>query len=135
MNQHQICPKCRFDLGHPMESCHACGVVFSKIAQRRSVERPLPAYRDELLLRCHSSGVAARTANAQFRQHIGMLFARRASSVEGRFCSPCVNKHFWTMTTVTLAVGWLGTISFFIAPAYIIMNIGQFASAKKQLAA
>jgi hypothetical protein len=53
---------------------------------------------------------------------------RCPSTLEGELCKSCVNKNFWKMTLITLAVGWLGVISLVIAPIFIIMNIVQYIS-------
>jgi hypothetical protein len=44
-----------------------------------------------------------------------------------------VTKHFWSCTLITLAVGWLGTISLILAPIYVVTNIVAFIKAKGQL--
>ncbi len=78
--------------------------------------------------RCQSCGAIAPTRYVDFKQNIGMLVARRHSTVAGNLCKPCVHQHFWKMTGTTLAVGWIGQISIFIAPIFVVNNVVRYVS-------
>jgi hypothetical protein len=71
--------------------------------------------------------------NATFRQNVGALLARFEKRFSGNMCGACVSKHFWSCTLITVAVGWLGTISLILAPIYVVTNIVAFIKAKSQL--
>jgi len=58
-----------------------------------------------------------------FDQHIGAIYLRFHQKYEGFFCKSCTTKYFLKATLITLGVGWLGIISIFLAPCYIIGNI------------
>jgi len=78
---------------------------------------------------CQVCGVEAPTKYVEYYQNVGMLVARQMNSIKGSLCKNCVHGKFWKMTGVTLAVGWLGTISFFLAPIFIIMNLIRYLGA------
>lgn len=78
--------------------------------------------------RCQACGALAPTRYVDFRQNVGMLVARRSKTVAGQLCKPCVHQHFWKMTGTTLAVGWLGRISAFMTPVYVVNNVIRYVS-------
>jgi hypothetical protein len=78
--------------------------------------------------RCHACGAIAPTRFVDFKQNVGMLVMRRSTNYCGEFCKPCVHKHFWKATGTTLAVGWLGRISMFVAPVYVVNNIVRYVA-------
>ncbi len=78
--------------------------------------------------RCHACGAIAPTRFVDFKQNIGMVVMRRSVTYCGEFCKPCVHKHFWKATGTTLAVGWLGRISLFVAPVFIVNNIVRYVA-------
>lgn len=78
--------------------------------------------------RCQACGAVAPTRYVDFKQNIGMLVVRRHKTVAGNLCKPCVHHHFWSMTGTTLAVGWLGQISLFIAPIFVINNVIRYVA-------
>jgi hypothetical protein len=75
---------------------------------------------------CQSCGVEAPTKYVAFYQNIGALVMRFSKSIEGNLCKSCIHKHFWTMTPITLLIGWLGTISVIIAPFLVLNNIFRY---------
>jgi hypothetical protein len=75
---------------------------------------------------CDGCGAEAPTKYVTFHQNIGMLVARRHSTVEGKLCKNCIHSNYWKMTMTTLTVGWLGRLSFFIAPAFIVTNTVRY---------
>ena len=121
----------------PAEACPACGVIFAKYnsasldARPRTMSGSIPSAMP--MQRCQICGATGKTAEVHFRQNVGMLFARRMSSVQGSLCRNCISDRFWKMTLTTLAVGWLGMISLIIAPIFIIMNIVSFARSRSAL--
>lgn len=76
---------------------------------------------------CHVCGANAPTENVAFHQNIGMVIMRQTKHVEGDLCRRCIDSHFWPFTVTTLLIGWLGVISLFIAPIYIVINVYHFA--------
>ena len=62
----------------------------------------------------------------EFHQNIGMLFRRSSKSIKAKLCKKCINKYFWDYTLTTLAVGWFGTISFFVTPVFIVNNTFRY---------
>ena len=131
------CPKCRFTLDSPAESCPACGVVFAKLGQS-SARRQTPdsgfVTRETFGPRCQSCGSTGKTVLAHFRQNVGMLVARQEKHIEGNLCRACTGKYFWQLTLTTAAVGWLGTVSLIVAPIYVIMNIATYVRSLGELA-
>ena len=75
---------------------------------------------------CQVCGVEAPTRYVEFYQNIGALFMRFRRSIRGNLCKSCIHSKFWTMTSITLAVGWLGLISLIIAPIFIINNLSRY---------
>jgi hypothetical protein len=78
---------------------------------------------------CQSCGIEAPTKYAEFNQNIGALVMRYSRKIKGNLCKRCVHKYFWKTTLITLAVGWLGTISIIIAPFFVLMNVCRYLGA------
>src|SRR5437762_361868 len=81
-----------------------------------------------VLMICQACGVEAATKYVSFHQNIGALVVRFSRSMEGYLCKSCIHKHFWSMTTTTLFLGWWGTISFIVTPFFLLNNIGRYLS-------
>jgi len=77
-------------------------------------------------MRCQCCGCHGPTKYVEFYQNIGALVMRFGKEMKANLCKPCINKYFWEMTLITLAVGWLGMISLILAPIFIILNIVNF---------
>lgn len=75
---------------------------------------------------CQHCGIEAPTKYVAFYQNIGALVMRFTKSVEGNLCKPCIHKNFWSMTGITLLIGWLGTISLILAPIFVLNNIFRY---------
>lgn len=75
---------------------------------------------------CQSCGIQAPTKQVTFYQNIGLLILRLTLTVEGEFCKPCVHTKFWTASGITAVCGWWGVISFFVTPAFLILNTIQY---------
>ena len=75
---------------------------------------------------CQDCGVESPTKFVAFYQNIGALIIRFPSSIEGYLCKSCIHRHFWTMTGITLVLGWWGTISFIVTPFFLLNNIGRY---------
>ena len=75
---------------------------------------------------CQVCGVEAPTRYVEFYQNIGAVFMRFRRSIRGNLCRDSIHSRFWTMTSITLAVGWLGLISLIIAPIFIINNLSRY---------
>lgn len=78
--------------------------------------------------RCQVCGVSAPTKHVEFHQNVGMLVMRTHRTVRGNLCKSCIHQKFWKMTGITLAVGWLGTISLILAPIFVISNTVRYLS-------
>jgi hypothetical protein len=72
---------------------------------------------------CEECGVKAETREVTFYQNIGALIVRFSSTAEGHMCKSCIHKHFWSMTGVSLLLGWWGVISFLLNPFLILNNV------------
>jgi hypothetical protein len=77
-------------------------------------------------MRCEVCGVEAETRHVTFYQNIGALVVRFPSTVEGNLCKSCIHSHFWSMTTVSLLLGWWGVISFLLNPFFILNNLIRY---------
>jgi hypothetical protein len=77
-------------------------------------------------MRCQACGASAPTKYVAFYQNIGALILRFSKSIQGELCKSCIHKHFWEFTSITLLVGWLGTVSFIIAPFIVLNNIIRY---------
>jgi hypothetical protein len=78
---------------------------------------------------CQACGVEAPTRYVEFYQNIGALIMRFRSHAKGQMCKRCVHTHFWKMTSITTAVGWLGTISVILAPCFVLNNLFRYLGA------
>jgi hypothetical protein len=77
-------------------------------------------------MRCEVCGVEAETRHVTFYQNIGALVVRFVSTVEGHLCKSCIHSHFWSMTLVSLLLGWWGVISFLLNPFFILNNLIRY---------
>lgn len=77
---------------------------------------------------CHTCGAEGETKYVEFHQNIGLVIFRLHSSVKGRLCRPCIGRHFWGMTGVTLILGWWGVISFVCTPFILLNNVVRYLS-------
>ena len=75
---------------------------------------------------CQRCGAAAPTRPATFRQNVGALVMRFQSKVEGELCRDCIGEAFVQTTLVTAVIGWLGIISLFAAPIFVVMNVLEY---------
>jgi hypothetical protein len=75
---------------------------------------------------CQICGIEAKTKHVEFHQNIGALVLRFHKSIKGEMCKSCIHKNFWQFTLITVAVGWLGVISFFLAPIFALNNIVRY---------
>ncbi len=71
------------------------------------------------------------TIHTCFRQHTGAIVVRFTKKIEGDLCQDCVKRVFWRFTLHTLLIGWLGFLSFFIAPGFVIANIVNYVKSNK----
>jgi hypothetical protein len=78
---------------------------------------------------CQACGVEAPSKQVEFYQNVGALVMRFHRSVKGKLCKRCIHANFWKMSGITLAVGWLGTISIIVAPFFLINNIARYLGA------
>jgi hypothetical protein len=64
----------------------------------------------------------AQLSPVTFRYNIGMLVARRYATLKGQMCKSCIHRTYWKYAGINATVGWLGYISLFCAPAFLMMN-------------
>ncbi|MCA9043818.1 MAG: hypothetical protein KDA69_05825 [Planctomycetaceae bacterium] len=75
---------------------------------------------------CQDCGIEAPTKYVAFYQNIGVLVMRFTKTVEGNLCKSCIHKNFWSMTLITLCIGWLGMISLVLAPFFVLNNLFRY---------
>lgn len=78
---------------------------------------------------CQSCGLEAPSRHVEFHQNIGVLIMRFHTKFTGELCKRCIHHKFWSMTGITLAVGWLGLISIILAPIFVINNVVRYIGA------
>ena len=76
------------------------------------------------------SGIKCRICGSEpaavvaFRRHTGMVVAGRTETIPGPFCRDCGLSWFRSTTAQTLAIGWLGVLSFLVySPIVIVRNV------------
>ncbi|MCW8133845.1 MAG: hypothetical protein KIS92_26090 [Planctomycetota bacterium] len=77
-------------------------------------------------MRCQACGKHRPTRRVVFYRNIGALVMRFSNQIDGNLCKRCINSYFFEYTAVTLAVGWLGLISFFLAPIFVVHNVARY---------
>ena len=115
------CNHCGKSIQEDSVFCVFCGKQVSQdvvVASNTKSVRPMD--------RCQSCGIWAETKYVEFYQNVGAVVMRFHKSIKGDLCKRCINKHFWPFTITTLLVGWLGALSLFIAPFYILNNIFRY---------
>jgi len=75
---------------------------------------------------CQTCQRNAPVKYVEFYQNIGAVIMRFHKSIKANMCKSCIHKYFWQYTLTTLAIGWLGYISIFVAPVFIVMNICRY---------
>jgi hypothetical protein len=78
---------------------------------------------------CQTCRKLAPVHHVSFHQQIGAVILRFSRNVEGELCQDCVNHYFWSMTGVTLLLGWWGVISLFITPFVLLGNLFNYFEA------
>jgi hypothetical protein len=78
---------------------------------------------------CQLCGRAVPTRKTTLYYNIGMIAARRHSTIQGEFCRTCTSHYFWEYTLVTVVLGWWGLISFFLTPLILVANLVQWVGA------
>ena len=78
---------------------------------------------------CRSCRAQVPTVLVSFSQNVGALFRRYETHLDAYLCRRCIHRSFWKFTLTTLAVGWLGLISLFVAPVYVLQNVYQYLRA------
>lgn len=116
-----ICQNCKKEIG-AVNFCKFCG------EKNEKDEGSVDLYFKKRDSSCHLCGVYAPLKYVSFNQNVGMLIMREYKQVGGNLCKNCINKTFWRFTLITLAIGWLGVISLFVAPFFIIGNIYYYFS-------
>lgn len=78
---------------------------------------------------CQSCGLEAPSRHVEFHQNIGVLIMRFHTKFTGELCKRCIHHKFWSMTGITLAIGWLGLISIILAPFFVLSNVVHYLRA------
>jgi hypothetical protein len=81
---------------------------------------------------CHG---AVPTSHVELQHNVGMLFMRREYKTTGDLCRPCLHRAFRHHTFSNLALGWWGTISFFVTWHFLYSNGVAYARALRELSA
>ncbi len=113
-----ICKKCEKQILENANFCKFCGYKNETANDDGSVD----LYFKKRDNSCQLCGSYAPVKYVEFHQNVGMLVRREHRHIKGKLCKNCINQNFWKFTLTTLAVGWLGTISFIIAPFFILNN-------------
>ncbi len=112
-----ICPNCQRENADSATFCGYCG------GKNEIVDGVVDLYFKKRDNSCQLCGTYAPLRKVSFNQNIGMIVTREYKQIGGNLCKNCINKTFWNFTLITLAVGWLGVISFIVAPIFIIGNV------------
>lgn len=124
------CSNCQKSIEGDSKFCIHCGSKVEPVHSNKAEEiGSVDAYLRGRNQGCQVCEADAPTKQVEFRQNIGAFFRRYERSIKGRLCKRCINEYFWKYTLTTLAVGWLGVISFIVAPIYILMNIFNYLGA------
>jgi hypothetical protein len=79
--------------------------------------------RESSRLPCRYCG-STPAVEAVFQRHTGMVLHGRTETFPGPFCRDCGLSWFRATTSHTLAVGWLGVLSLFLAlPITLVRNV------------
>jgi len=119
-----ICQNCQKEISNDVKFCKFCGKEIS------DTDHPEVGSVDMYFKKrdnsCQVCGTYAPVKYVEFHQNIGMLFRREHRYIKGNLCKNCINQTFWKFTLITLAVGWIGTISLIVAPFFILNNIFRY---------
>lgn len=135
----QFCKNCGTRVDGPEDRCSSCSGGESKYQDTNQNNNSTIYYKSsqDILKNlwtgsgiCEICGARKPTKKVEFHQNIGAFIMRFERHIDGNLCQKCINKFFWKFTLTTLAIGWLGLISFFVAPFYIISNIISLGGAK-----
>jgi hypothetical protein len=77
-----------------------------------------------------------RPANAgtvNFKGNIGLFVQRYKHELKAEICGPCLHTQFLKFTAMNFLLGWWGTISLFVTPAYIVNNFDDYGNAVLRL--
>jgi len=111
------CINCGKNIPSDSRFCQFCGNDLSDINVKIDESK---------LESCQSCGAKSPVKYNEFYANIGMLFARRQLSIEGKMCKNCINKYFWQYTFINLFLGWWGIISFFATVIFMANNIFRY---------
>lgn len=82
--------------------------------------------RGTAIRRCKVCERERRTRYALFNENISYFFARRVRTLSGFMCFRCMTKKFAEFELKTLLFTWWGLIGFFVGPAYLLENLGEY---------
>ncbi len=79
------------------------------------------------MTRCEFCGTRAPVTSVVFRQNTGMIVFRQTRAWEGHACRDCGRAIFRRATLHTALFGWWGTISLFVTPVFLVLNVVHLA--------
>ncbi len=82
--------------------------------------------RGTAVRRCKVCGLERKTRYALFNENISYFFARRVRTLSGFMCARCMTIKFAEFELKTLLLTWWGLIGFFVGPAYLLENLGEY---------
>lgn len=82
--------------------------------------------RGTAVRRCKVCGLERKTRYALFNENISYFFARRVRTLSGFMCVRCMTIKFAEFELKTLLFTWWGLIGFFVGPAYLFENLGEY---------
>ncbi len=109
--------------------CGKCGNNVAGLVDAE-VENESSFFHENNFNLCEACGQNEALAHVVFYENRGAIVMRYHREIRGNFCKSCIDKYFWKYTLTTLCIGWLGVISLFIAPVYIINNVARYVWVK-----
>jgi hypothetical protein len=105
--------------------------VVANLAQSDSYDPPEYAKgKSFTAVVCNLCGLEAPSRYVEYHQNIGAVHARFSKTYAGWFCKKCNRRLFWKSSAMTLAFGWFGVVSLFVAPSYLIANLVAFIGSR-----
>ena len=139
------CPFCAEDVQDQATKCKHCGewLPMDKESGPSLLGRFISREKEKLALRkaereAHDKAsrpalreckVCRRTKLTQmacFQENMSYFVARQERNFAGFVCFPCMSMSFAKFEIRTLLFTWWGIIGFFLGPAYLVGNLGEY---------
>ncbi|OGJ02045.1 hypothetical protein A3G98_01030 [Candidatus Nomurabacteria bacterium RIFCSPLOWO2_12_FULL_37_8] len=123
------CKKCGNKLLGKEKFCGKCGNGVA-IQLNPEVQEPENHFSETNQNLCEVCGQPGELKYVVFYENRGAIVMRYHREIRGNLCKSCIDKYFWKFTLITLCIGWLGVISFIVAPFYILNNVFRYIGTK-----